>query len=44
MSITDFMEFVRQLVSSGFFGEIVVKFRAGKIVHLVKSESIDLGE
>ena len=35
-------ELVRNLIQGGFFGELLIKFEAGKLVVVKKTESIKL--
>jgi hypothetical protein len=39
-SITATLAFLRRLAEDGFWGSVTTKFEAGKIVHIVRQESI----
>jgi hypothetical protein len=34
-------DFIRQLVSSKFYGTLTLKFESGRIVRIIREESID---
>lgn len=38
------VELIESLIESSFYGEIVVKFEAGKVVIVRKTENIKLGD
>jgi hypothetical protein len=38
------LEYLYDLMARKFYGEIVVKFREGKIIHIEKKESLDVAK
>jgi hypothetical protein len=38
------IELIQRLIDSRFYGELLLKFEAGKVVFCKKTESIKLGE
>lgn len=38
------LEYIYDLVTRKFYGEIVLKFREGKIIHIERKESLDINK